>query len=40
MRACLLAATAVAALTCLPALAAETEYSATLVGHAILPAAT
>jgi hypothetical protein len=40
MRACLLAATAVVALMSLPAMAAETEYSATLVGHAILPAAT
>ena len=40
MRACLLAATAVAALMSLPALAGETEYTATLAGHAILPAAT
>ena len=40
MRACLLAATAVAALMSLPALADETEFTATLAGHAILPAAT
>ncbi|MBN9022094.1 MAG: esterase-like activity of phytase family protein [Rhizobiales bacterium] len=40
MRARFLTATAIVALTALPALAAETEYPATLVGHAILPAAT
>ncbi len=35
-----LAATAIAALMSVPALAAEREYPATLVSHAILPAAT
>ena len=40
MRSALLAATAIVALMSSPAMSAEDEFTATLVGHAILPAAT